>query len=129
MATHFLGDYSMSIQFVPHCGMYGFSLLSVYHFDIYNNISKLQNLTTDEKAVYNSRAKGVTPVKEEKLDTRGVPIAWKEREEQQKITEKSQVFQKIEDMVSYLHTQEGKNLKYTKLLTLSIIPSFDLIRT
>lgn len=44
-------------------------------------------------------------IKEEKLDTRGVPLAWKEREEQKKIIEKTQIFQKIEDLVSYLHGQ------------------------
>jgi protein maelstrom len=65
----------------------------------------LQNLTTEQKAVYNQRAKGGPMIKEEKLDTRGVPLAWKEREEQKKIIEKSQVFQKIEDLVAYLHGQ------------------------
>lgn len=46
-------------------------------------------------------------MKEEKLDTRGVPISWKEREEEKKIMEKSQIFQKIEDMVKYFSTQES----------------------
>lgn len=66
-----------------------------------------QNLTTEQKAVYNQRAKGGPLIKEEKLDTRGVPLAWKEREEQKKIIEKTQIFQKIEDLVSYLHSQES----------------------
>ena len=67
----------------------------------------MQNLTSEQKAVYNQRAKGGPLVKEEKLDTRGVPIAWKEREEKQKVVEKFQVFQKIEGMVSYYADQNS----------------------
>ena len=74
----------------------------------------VQNLTTEQKAVYNQRAKGGPLVKEEKMDTRGVPIAWKEREEQKKVIEKSQVFQKIEDMVSYFAAQESIFIKVEK---------------
>lgn len=48
-------------------------------------------------------------VKEEKMDSLGVPLAWKEREEQKKIIEKTQVFQKIEDLVSYFHSQGSRS--------------------
>ena len=67
----------------------------------------LQNLTTEQKAVYNQKAKGDPLVKEEKLDTFGVPLSWKEREEQKKIVEKSQIFQKIEALISRLHDEGG----------------------
>ncbi|XP_046647608.1 protein maelstrom homolog isoform X1 [Daphnia pulicaria] len=83
------------------------------------------NLTTEQKAVYNQRAKGGPMIKEEKLDTRGVPLAWKEREEQKKIIEKSQVFQKIEDLVAYLHGQGTLVNHYFHLAHFNIAVSTD----
>lgn len=76
-----------------------------------NHTSNLysQNLTMEQKAVYNQRAKGGPVFNEQKMDTRGVPLAWKEKEEQKKIIEKIQVFQKIEDLVSYFHTQGSRS--------------------
>ena len=42
-------------------------------------------MTKEQKDVYNARAKGMPVIKkEEKYDTRGVPLSWKEKEEQRK---------------------------------------------
>ena len=67
-------------------------------------------MTREQKEVYNQRAKGRSVVKkEEKYDTRGVPLSWKEKEEQRMRDMKQQVFQKIEDMVSFYH-HAGSNV-------------------
>ncbi|EFX62966.1 hypothetical protein DAPPUDRAFT_336128, partial [Daphnia pulex] len=65
-------------------------------------------LSPEEKASYHQKAKdggGTTFIKEERCDTRGVPLNWKEREEQKKISEKDHLLQKVEDMISYFATQ------------------------
>lgn len=83
------------------------------------------NLTTEQKAIYNQRAKGGPMVKEEKMDSLGVPLAWKEREEQKKIIEKTQVFQKIEDLVSYFHSQGTLENNYFHLAHFNIAVATD----
>ena len=71
----------------------------------------LQKLSPEEKAKYHQIAReGSTFVKEERCDTRGVPLNLKEKEEQKKISEKDQVLQKVEDMVSYFATQESMEI-------------------
>ena len=63
-------------------------------------------MSPEEKANYHQKAKdGPTFIKEERCDTRGVPLTWKAREEQNKISEKDQLMQKVEDMVSYFANQ------------------------
>lgn len=65
-------------------------------------------MSPEEKASYHQKAKdggGTTFIKEERCDTRGVPLNWKEREEQKKISEKDHLLQKVEDMISYFATQ------------------------
>ena len=64
-------------------------------------------MTKEQKDIYQQRAKGTPQIKEEKYDTLGVPLSWKEKEEQRKRDMKKQVFQKIEDMISFLHNSDG----------------------
>ena len=72
-------------------------------------------MSPEEKASYNQKAKeGSTFVKEERCDTRGVPLVFKEREEQKKISEKDEVLQKVEDMISYFVTQGSMAIKVIK---------------
>ena len=64
--------------------------------------------------MYNQRAKGSAAVRDDsKLDSFGNPIIWKQKEEEQKAAVKSQIFQKIEDMVSYLSQQDRKSFFIT----------------
>ena len=43
----------------------------------------------------------------EKYDSRGVPISWREKEELKKATEKIEITQKVETMVSSLKSMGG----------------------
>ena len=51
-------------------------------------------------------------------------VAWKEREEEEKIAERSKVFKNIKDMVSYLAAQNSIRLKHKRLRKLLIFFSF-----
>ena len=74
-------------------------------------------MTKEQKDVYNARAKGMPVIKkEEKYDTRGVPLSWKEKEEQRKKDMKRQAFEQIEEMVSFFHHAGSIILKFVKCL-------------
>ncbi|XP_032783335.1 protein maelstrom homolog [Daphnia magna] len=75
--------------------------------DVISVCSPLWNeLSSEEKAKYHQKAKdGDGLVKEERCDTRGVPLNLKAKEEQKKVSEKDELLQRVEDMVSYLATQ------------------------
>ena len=70
-------------------------------------------MTKEQKDVCNARAKGMPVIKkEEKYDTRGVPLSWKEKEEQRKKDMKRQAFEQIEEMVSFFHHAGSIILKF-----------------
>lgn len=80
-----------------------------------------QAFSAEEKAVYNQRAKNVTAeVKTEKLDTRGVPISWKEKEEQTKQQLKMNALKEVEDIVAKFYAQ-GSNTILAFLFIISLL--------
>lgn len=83
-------------------------------------------MTPEEKAVYNQRAKKTEPgVKHEKCDTRGVPISFREREEQDKQQVKMKALQEVEQMVSNLsalgsNTTQNSNIEIFNIFKIVI---------
>jgi hypothetical protein len=76
-------------------------------------------MTKEQKDMYQQRAKGTPKIKEEKYDTRGVPLSWKEKEEQRKRDMKQQVFQKIEDMISFFDNSGSNCFLFHKHVNLN----------
>lgn len=64
-------------------------------------------MSTEEKSVYSrkaGRADGGAQSSEKKYDTRGVPLEWREKEQEKKSQQKVNSLQKVEDMIQYLAT-------------------------
>lgn len=79
----------------------------------------VQEMSEEQQSVYKMRAKqGHSDfqgrAEPTKYDSKGVPLAFKEREEQAKVMVKTEMWNSIQEMVSNLHQRRG-NLLSSKL--------------